>query len=56
MKKDKNYRKYVVLAGGEPSVGCYGWSVGGGHGRLTKMYGLGVDAIKEFEIITVDGE
>lgn len=53
---DESNGKYVVASGGDGSVGPYGWSTGGGHGRLTKLYGLGVDNIVEIDLITVDGE
>ena len=45
----------VCLSGADPSVGPYGWTVGGGHGRLTRMYGLGVDAILSIDLILVNG-
>ena len=47
-------KKLVALGGADPSVGIYGWTVGGGHGALTKMYGLGVDALLSVQIITAD--
>lgn len=37
--------KLVALSGADPTVGPYGWAVGGGHGWLTRMYGLGADAL-----------
>lgn len=53
---NKSNGKYVVASGGDSSVGPYGWSTGGGHGRLTKMYGLGVDNIVDITLVKVDGE
>jgi FAD/FMN-containing dehydrogenase len=41
----------VVLTGNEPGVGIYGWTVGGGHGLLTRIYGLGVDALVSIDLI-----
>lgn len=36
------------------SVGVAGWTLGGGYGPLTKMLGLGVDNVKEFEVVTAN--
>lgn len=44
-------KTYVALCGADPSVGIYGWSVGGGHGALTRLYGLGVDALLSIDLI-----
>lgn len=52
---NKTNKEYVCLSGADPSVGPYGWAVGGGHGRLTRMYGLGADAIKSIDLILVNG-
>lgn len=48
----------VVLVGGDCSeVGPVGgWVQGGGHGMLAPRYGLGVDNVLEFEIVTADGQ
>ncbi|PVF95631.1 FAD-binding domain-containing protein [Serendipita vermifera] len=48
----------VVVVGGESySVGAAGgWVLGGGHSPLSPQYGLGVDNVIEFEIVTPDGE
>ena len=44
-------RKLVALSGADPGVGIYGWTVGGGHGFFTRMYGLGVDALISIDIV-----
>lgn len=45
------YRKLVVVGGG-PSVGVSGWLLGGGYSILTNKYGLGIDNIVGFQVIT----
>jgi FAD/FMN-containing dehydrogenase len=44
-------KQYVALGGADPSVGIYGWTVGGGHGALTRLYGLGVDALLSVDLV-----
>jgi ribonuclease T2 len=44
-----------VASGWSVTVGILGWSIGGGHGPFGPSAGLGVDNIKEFEIVTADG-
>ncbi|KAH7381401.1 hypothetical protein DE146DRAFT_740540 [Phaeosphaeria sp. MPI-PUGE-AT-0046c] len=46
----------VAITGANPDVGLVGWLTGGGHGRLTQTYGMGVDHLLEATIITPDGE
>lgn len=41
----------IILTGNDPGVGIYGWTVGGGHGILTRIYGLGVDALVSIDLI-----
>jgi hypothetical protein len=41
----------VALCGADPGVGIYGWTTGGGHGALTRIYGLGVDALLSIDLI-----
>jgi FAD/FMN-containing dehydrogenase len=36
-------RTLVAAGGADPGVGIYGWTTGGGHGYMTRLYGLGVD-------------
>ncbi|KAL0576432.1 hypothetical protein V5O48_005537 [Marasmius crinis-equi] len=33
-----------------------GWVMGGGHGVLSPVYGLGVDRVIQFKVVTPDGE
>ncbi len=53
--KDKTDGKLILLGGSAISVGPYGWTVGGGHGVFTRMYGLGVDNVINFEVLTANG-
>lgn len=46
----------VAITGANPDVGLVGWLTGGGHGRLTQTYGMGVDQLLEATIVTPDGE
>lgn len=43
--------KLVALSGADPGVGIYGWTIGGGHGALTRLYGLGVDSLLSIDLI-----
>eukprot|EP00750_Incisomonas_marina_P029246 INCI7080.4.p1 GENE.INCI7080.4~~INCI7080.4.p1 ORF type:complete len:544 (-),score=84.51 INCI7080.4:795-2426(-) len=45
----------VVASGSDSSVGPYGWTVGGGYGRLTRTHGLGVDLVRSFDIVLANG-
>ncbi|KAG8815885.1 hypothetical protein FRC17_000560, partial [Serendipita sp. 399] len=46
----------VVVGGACPTVGAAGgWVLGGGHSSLSPQYGLGVDNVLQFEIVTPDG-
>ncbi|KAG8924386.1 hypothetical protein FRC02_010463 [Tulasnella sp. 418] len=47
----------VVVGGGARSVGAAGgWALGGGHSPLGPKYGMGVDNILQFTLITPDGK
>ena len=35
----------VVVSGHAASVGIVGWTLGGGHGQLAPLFGLGVDQV-----------
>ncbi|KAJ3206177.1 hypothetical protein HDU67_008349 [Dinochytrium kinnereticum] len=48
-------KKLVALSGSEPGVGPAGWVLGGGHGKLTRLYGLGVDALISVDMVTGNG-
>jgi FAD/FMN-containing dehydrogenase len=45
----------VGAAHGEVAV-AGGWAQSGGHAWLSKEYGLGVDNVQEYKIVTADGE
>ncbi|KIM28701.1 hypothetical protein M408DRAFT_131429 [Serendipita vermifera MAFF 305830] len=47
----------VVVGGSSYSVGAAGgWVLGGGHSSLSPQYGLGVDNVLQFEIVTPDSQ
>lgn len=46
--------KLMILSGSDSGVGPYGWTTGGGHGKFTRMYGLGVDNLISMELLTYD--
>ena len=47
----------TYLGGSSPSVGASGgWLQGGGHSVLSPVYGLGVDRVVQFKVVTPDGE
>lgn len=35
----------MFVSGHAPNVGIVGWSVGGGHGQLVPMLGMGADQV-----------
>ncbi|KAJ5499009.1 FAD linked oxidase N-terminal [Penicillium expansum] len=46
----------TILGGYSPTVGVSGgWIQNGGHSILSPVYGLGVDRVLEFKIVTPDG-
>lgn len=45
----------VAMSGADPGVGPAGWVLGGGHGRLTRLHGLGVDALLGVTMILYNG-
>lgn len=45
----------AVASGWSITVGIAGWSMGGGHGPFSPMFGLGVDNVLEFDIVLADG-
>merc|ERR1719510_1173153 len=45
----------LVLGGGCTSVGVTGWTIGGGYGSYSKMYGTGAANLLEATIVTADG-
>lgn len=47
----------MIVGGTSYSVGAAGgWVLGGGHSSLSPQYGLGVNNVIQFEIVTPDGE
>ena len=46
----------AVLGGTCGTVGMAGWLQGGGHSPMTPVYGMGVDNVREVEIVTVNGD
>eukprot|EP00121_Abeoforma_whisleri_P012349 Awhi_evm1s11395 len=48
---------YHIVGGGYNSVSaCGGWLMGGGLSTMSRKYGLGVDNVLEFELVTVTGD
>lgn len=43
------------LLGSSPIVGAVGYTLGGGMGWLARKYGMSVDSVNYFEVITADG-
>ena len=46
----------VPVSGSSPGVGVVGYTLGGGFGILSRKYGLGVDNVLSFRIVTPGGE
>ncbi|KAG9105493.1 hypothetical protein FRC07_009243 [Ceratobasidium sp. 392] len=47
----------TFIGGSSPTVGAAGgWVQGGGHSSLSNQYGLGVDRVRQFRIVTPDGK
>ncbi|KAI0341808.1 FAD-binding domain-containing protein [Trametopsis cervina] len=46
----------TIIGGYHQSVGASGgWLLGGGHSVLSPVFGLGVDRVVQFEVVTADG-
>ena len=43
------------LLGSSPDVGAIGYTLGGGMGWLARKYGLSIDSVNRFEVVTADG-
>ncbi|KAI9768106.1 MAG: hypothetical protein M1840_005140 [Geoglossum simile] len=49
-------RNVTFIGGNNPGIGPSGGTVmGGGHGLLTNAYGLGIDRVVQFKVVTPDG-
>lgn len=47
----------TIVGGTDKAVGAVGgWLQGGGHGGLSNTYGLGVDRVMQFKVVTPDGK
>ena len=44
------------LLGSSPDVGVAGYTLGGGKGWLARKYGLALDSVVSFELVTANGE
>ncbi len=44
------------LLGSSPGVGAVGYTLGGGKGWLSRKYGMAVDAVLAFDVVTAQGE
>ena len=44
------------VSGTDPGVGVAGFTFGGGHGFLSRKYGLGADNLIRCDVVTADGE
>jgi FAD/FMN-containing dehydrogenase len=54
MVANKNFTVAVPL---DPSVGYGGgWVIGGGHGPLTSLRGLGADQVLSYNVVTAAGK
>ncbi|RNA00102.1 FAD-linked oxidase [Brachionus plicatilis] len=49
--EEQSNKSLVVVSGADPGVGIYGWTVGGGHGPLSRLFGLGVDNLLSIDLI-----
>jgi len=44
------------LLGSSPDVGVVGYTLGGGMGWLARKYGMSLDSVRSFEVVTADGQ
>lgn len=53
---NSTFPDYVIIGGGDPSVGPAGYSSLGGHSPLTPRYGLSIDHIQQYHIVLANSE
>ena len=46
----------LVLGGVEPGVSLGGYTMGGGHSSIRRMFGLAADNVLEIEMVTANGD
>lgn len=46
----------IPVGGGCPTVGVGGFLLGGGYSFLSRSYGLGIDSVRRFRVVTADGD
>jgi len=46
----------AVPLGGDPTVGVGGLALGGGIGKLSRMYGLTLDSVRSVDLVCADGQ
>lgn len=44
----------LVVGGSAPTVSVTGWTLGGGHSPMSRMFGMGVDNVLRFHLVTAD--
>ena len=45
----------IAVGGSTHTISPGGWTLGGGHGPISRMLGLGIDQVLEFTMVTADG-
>jgi len=45
----------TIVGGADPNVGVGGWTLHGGHSPISSVYGLGVDQVLQYEVVTAAG-
>jgi len=52
----KHLDRFIVNGGRCPTVGVSGFMLGGGLSPFTRSFGMGCDTVKEFTIVTAEGD
>ncbi|XP_067934819.1 uncharacterized protein [Watersipora subatra] len=52
--REANRHSRLVVGGSNPTVSVTGWTLGGGHSPMSRMFGLGVDNVISFHLISSD--